>query len=74
MYVSICVLSCTRGTAIGFIVAEKCFAMQKEGREPKNARETYKKAYQIAKLTKRLLIMKSLKKMYYKWYSEDVEL
>lgn len=66
-------LECKRGLNIGYILAQKCYTLQRDGKIDEEANEKYKKAYQIVKLMKRKQSMISLHRMYYKWYGEEIE-
>ena len=66
-------LECKRGLNIGYILAQKCYTLERCGKMYGDVKEIYKKAYQILKLMHRKKKMKSLCRMYYKWYKEEID-
>ena len=66
-------LECKRGLNIGYILAQRCYTLERCGKMYEEAKEIYKKAYQILKLMHRKKKMKSLCRMYYKWYKEEID-
>ena len=52
---------------------QKCFTLQRCEKIDEDAKEVYKKAYQIMKLMRRKQNMISLYRMYCKWYGEEID-
>lgn len=66
-------LRCKRGLAVGFVLSQKVYTLDRMRGDRTLSRESYQQAYQIMKVMKKERRMKSLRKAYMEWYGEEID-
>lgn len=66
-------LRCKRGLAIGFVLSQKVYTLDRMYEDRTRSKALYQQAYQIMKTMKKQRRMKSLRKAYIGWYGEEID-
>lgn len=64
---------CNRGSDLGFLLEQRQYTIDRIIGENMSSKHIYQQAYQLLKLMKKEYQMKGLRRVYKKWYGEEVE-